>query len=111
MNQTEQDRRVDYIEFPTTDIEATKRFYSEIFGWKFQDMPMPAGTYSLFETGEGGLGGGIWNPPEGMPRQTINYLAVDDLDAVLEMGELRRWATELGLTSLLDRVFVEAGLD
>ena len=29
--------QIDYIEFPATDIEATKRFYMEVFGWKFQD--------------------------------------------------------------------------
>jgi len=27
------DRRVDYLEFPTTDIEATRTFYSAVFGW------------------------------------------------------------------------------
>jgi predicted enzyme related to lactoylglutathione lyase len=33
----EHDLQVDYIEFPSTDIEATKRFYEQVFGWKFQD--------------------------------------------------------------------------
>lgn len=37
MSQAEQDRRVDYIEFLSTDIEQTKRFYSETFGWNFTD--------------------------------------------------------------------------
>lgn len=37
MNQAEQDRRIDYIEFPSTNIEESKRFYSEVFGWKFTD--------------------------------------------------------------------------
>ena len=32
MNQSEQDRRIDYVEFSATDIEATKRFYTEVFG-------------------------------------------------------------------------------
>jgi len=34
---TEHDLQIDYIEFPATDIEATKRFYQQVFGWKFQD--------------------------------------------------------------------------
>jgi catechol 2,3-dioxygenase-like lactoylglutathione lyase family enzyme len=38
MSQAEQDRRVDYIEFLTTEIEETKRFYSEVFGWEFTDF-------------------------------------------------------------------------
>ena len=37
MNQEEQDCRVDYIEFPTTDLVKTKAFYTEVFGWEFTD--------------------------------------------------------------------------
>lgn len=37
MNQADQNRRIDYIEFPATDIAETKRFYSEVFGWEFTD--------------------------------------------------------------------------
>jgi predicted enzyme related to lactoylglutathione lyase len=37
MNQAEQDRRIDYVEFSATDIEETKQFYSEVFGWEFTD--------------------------------------------------------------------------
>lgn len=33
----EHDLQIDYIEFPATDTEATKRFYQQVFGWKFQD--------------------------------------------------------------------------
>jgi uncharacterized protein len=28
---------MDYIEFPATDVEATKRFYNQVFGWDFKD--------------------------------------------------------------------------
>ncbi len=54
MNQAEQDRRVDYIEFPATDIEDTKRFYSEIFGWEFTDY---GPDYTSFTDGR--LNGGF----------------------------------------------------
>jgi uncharacterized protein len=37
MSQAEHNLQIDYIEFPATDIEATKRFYQAVFGWKFQD--------------------------------------------------------------------------
>ena len=37
MSQAEHDRQMDYIEFPATDIEATKRFYGQVFGWTFTD--------------------------------------------------------------------------
>jgi predicted enzyme related to lactoylglutathione lyase len=35
MNQAE--NSIDYIEFPLTDVVATKAFYSAVFGWEFQD--------------------------------------------------------------------------
>jgi hypothetical protein len=31
------DRKIDYIEFASNDIEATKRFYNRVFGWSFED--------------------------------------------------------------------------
>jgi uncharacterized protein len=37
MDNSANDRRIDYIEFPATDIAATKRFYADVFGWKFED--------------------------------------------------------------------------
>ena len=37
MSHEEQDRRIDYVEFVSTDMDATKRFYSSVFGWEFED--------------------------------------------------------------------------
>ena len=54
MNQTEQDRRVDYVEFLTSDIEEIKSFYSEVFGWEFTDY---GPEYTSFTDGR--LGGGF----------------------------------------------------
>jgi len=54
VNPAEQDRRIDYVEFPATDIAATKRFYSEVFGWEFTDY---GPTYTSFSDGR--LSGGF----------------------------------------------------
>lgn len=35
MNQTE--NSIDYIEFPLSDVDQTKAFYSAVFGWELQD--------------------------------------------------------------------------
>ncbi len=59
MSQAEQDRRVDYIEFLTTNIEETKRFYSEVFGWEFTDY---GPDYASFTDGR--LAGGFSVAPE-----------------------------------------------
>jgi predicted enzyme related to lactoylglutathione lyase len=31
------DQRIDYIEFPASDIGAVKAFYQRVFGWQFTD--------------------------------------------------------------------------
>ncbi len=54
MSQAEHNLRINYVEFPATDIEATKRFYSEVFGWTFQDY---GPDYTSFH--DGSLAGGF----------------------------------------------------
>ncbi|MEN8145337.1 MAG: VOC family protein [Gemmatimonadota bacterium] len=54
MSQAEQDRRVNYIEFLTTNIEQTKSFYSEVFGWEFTDYGPDYTSYT-----DGQLAGGF----------------------------------------------------
>ena len=68
-----------HIEIPTSDAEASKEFYGNVLGWTFQDVPMGEGTYTLYMTGDGGIGGGIWSPPDDVPPQVVNYAWVEDL--------------------------------
>lgn len=42
------DRAIDYIEFTAPDLPAVKKFYSEAFGWKFQDW---GDEYASFSDG------------------------------------------------------------
>jgi len=46
--------RIDYVELPTTDIAASKRFYGAAFGWSFTDY---GPRYTSFNDGrlEGGF--------------------------------------------------------
>ncbi len=32
-----QHEKIDYVEFPASDMEATKSFFGEVFGWEFED--------------------------------------------------------------------------
>ena len=54
MSQADQDRRIDYIEFPSTGIAETKKFYSAVFGWEFMDY---GAEYASFLDGR--LAGGF----------------------------------------------------
>jgi predicted enzyme related to lactoylglutathione lyase len=42
------DRRIDYIEMAASSIADTKRFYQDVFGWKFTDY---GPEYTSFEDG------------------------------------------------------------
>ena len=79
MSQAEQDRRVDYMEFLTTNIEETKRFYSEVFGWKFTDY---GPDYTSFSDGR--LNGGFAVAPEvvaGGPLVVVYATNLEQIEA------------------------------
>ncbi len=70
-----------HIEFSTKDLEATGRFYSELFGWKVNLVPEM--NYATFEA-EGGPGGGFNPINETNPPGTIMvYIDTDDIEASL----------------------------
>ncbi|MFN0180143.1 MAG: VOC family protein [Gemmatimonadales bacterium] len=48
MTSAEHHHRLDYLEFATTDIEGSKRFFRQVFGWKFTDY---GPGYTSFEDG------------------------------------------------------------
>ena len=50
--------RIDYIEFSATDIAAVKNFYTAVFGWKFTDY---GPDYTSFEDGR--ISGGFAKAP------------------------------------------------
>ena len=47
--------QINYVEFPTTDLKATKAFFSEVFGWSFEDF---GEEYTAFS--DEGLDGGFF---------------------------------------------------
>jgi len=92
-----------HIEFPTTDLAASRRFYGEIFGWRFEEIPGMAG-YALFTT-PSGLGGGIDGSGRAEPpseRGPILHLEVEDIDATLERIEAAGGRTVIPKTKISD---------
>ena len=79
-------------ELMTTDPEAAKQFYSQVFGWGIQEYPMGEGTYTVVKIGDEGVGGIMAIPPEaeGTPPNWGTYITVDNVDATVEK------VTELG---------------
>jgi uncharacterized protein len=56
MSNSAQHHKITYIEFTTTGIEQTKRFYSAVFGWSFQDW---GPDYISFSAEAAGIAGGF----------------------------------------------------
>jgi predicted enzyme related to lactoylglutathione lyase len=56
MTQPAQHHGINYIEFASTDIERSKRFYEKVFGWNFQDF---GPDYISFDKTSAGIDGGF----------------------------------------------------
>ena len=69
--------QIDYIEFPATDLARTKKFYGDVFGWKFEDY---GPDYTSFSDGR--LAGGFYSDPNGGGRRPLTVIYAADLEAV-----------------------------
>ncbi len=71
-----------HLEIPADDAGRAKGFYSELFGWSFQETPGFEGYY-MFRSGPGESGGAIGQRGV-MSGQTMRqYVSVDSIDDAL----------------------------
>jgi predicted enzyme related to lactoylglutathione lyase len=81
-----------WVDLQTTDQDAAKSFYGQIFGWSYDDQPMGEGAvYSMAKTGDSYVAAIAPQSPElaaaGAPPMWNTYLAVDSVDdAVAKVG-------------------------
>jgi uncharacterized protein len=78
-----------WADLTTTDQEAAKSFYGELFGWEAEDMPAPEDmTYSVQRKGGQEVAAIAPQPPQqreaGVPPAWNNYVWVDSADAAAE---------------------------
>jgi uncharacterized protein len=71
--------RIDYIEFPATDIAATKRFYQDVFAWVFTDY---GPDYTSFADGR--IAGGFTKENQVRRLGPLVVIYAEDLAAVQE---------------------------
>ncbi|RZK95234.1 MAG: VOC family protein, partial [Hymenobacter sp.] len=71
-----------YVEFPSTDLAATKQFYQQAFGWKFEDY---GPDYVSFANGP--FCGGFYHAEGVQGRCPLVVLTAYDLDATLAAVE------------------------
>lgn len=88
-----------WIELATTNSEAAKKFYTELFGWSFADNPMgPGMVYTMLKLDGKDVGALYQMPPEmtamGIPPNWLSYASVNCAD------ESAAKAKDLGATLL-----------
>ncbi len=88
-----------WCELMTNDVDAAKKYYSEVLGWDFEEMPMAeGGSYTMLKAGGETVGGIMTMPkdiPAGVPPHWTAYITVNDVDAAARKAE------ELGGTALV----------
>jgi predicted enzyme related to lactoylglutathione lyase len=86
-----------HVELQSNDVAKARDFYSKLFEWKLEDMPMPDfGTYTMIGVGEGTGGGMLANPVPGAASHWLAYVGVDDIVAATKK------AKQLGATVAVD---------
>ena len=75
-----------WTELMTTDSEAAKRFYGELFGWQFEEFPAKDMKYTVVKAAGEAMGGIMSMPAEaqGVPPNWGTYVTVDDVDATVK---------------------------
>ena len=77
-----------HVELNTTDPDKAKAFYSKLFTWDLEDMPMgPGMTYTMIKPGEGTGGGLMKQMMPGAPSSWLAYIAVDDVKKATEKAK------------------------
>ena len=85
-----------WADLMAADQDAAKRFYTGLFGWDYQDFPIPGGgNYSLALVDGKPVAAITPLPGQGMPPHWNCYVSVDDAGAVADRAQ------ELGATVVL----------
>ncbi|HEX6716790.1 MAG TPA: VOC family protein [Pyrinomonadaceae bacterium] len=81
-----------WVELGTTDSAAAKNFYTQLFGWDYDDHPMgPGGVYTMLKL-NGKDAGALYelNPDmraQGIPPHWLSYISVSNVDETAEKAK------------------------
>ncbi len=79
-----------WFELMTTDVDAAKSFYSDIFGWEYEPFSSAPGMeYEVIKVHGKEVAGMMKNPPEaaGHPPCWGMYITVDNIDETVKRVE------------------------
>jgi len=69
-----------HVELASDHPKQAKKFYSKLFDWQFQDMPMGGEVYYGFNTADKAVGGGMYQKKD--PKQPTGWLTYVLVDSV-----------------------------
>jgi len=77
--------KICWHELITDDAAATKKFYSEMFGWTTEDMDMGTMVYTMFKNGDEPVCGMIEITEDmgPVPPHMLTYITVEDVAAAV----------------------------
>lgn len=94
-----------WVDLITSDQEAAKQFYTELFAWTFQDMPVDDGsTYSMAFKGDRSVAA-LFARPDDMqqiPPHWNSYIAVNDLDATVHSWQEHGGTVVMPMCDIMD---------
>jgi len=76
-----------HVELATSDVDKAKSFYSSLFDWELEDVPMDGGAYTMIKVGEGTGGGIMKNLVPDAPSAWLAYVLVDDVAAATKKAK------------------------
>ena len=87
-----------WVDLQTSDQEAAKRFYADLFGWEFEDMPVGEGAIYSMASVDGQRVGAVAGrqPGDPSPPHWNSYVTVANAEAAAAQ------AKENGGTALID---------
>ncbi len=75
-----------WFEHFSDDVPKARAFYSALFGWVTDPVPMGSESYPLIQNGESGIGGFRAAPPDSR-NMWMSYLSVADVDAATRAAQ------------------------
>jgi len=76
-----------HLELNTTNLDRAKTCYGKLFDWNMQDIPMPEGSYTMIDVGEGTGGEMMKQLMPDAPSAWLPYVLVDDIKAATQKAK------------------------
>ncbi len=81
----------DHVELHSKNPKAAREFYSGVFGWTYDEMPMPDGVYVMVRNAEGAqIGGIVKKRDKSAPEAWVGYITVPSVKRTLAKAVRRR---------------------